>query len=136
MVAVNSGLVAYPLSFKKIGYTSGLSIWEPQPPEGFVAMGHLALGQNEEPDTKDVVCVHASRLTASSLGECLELRDGDRSPGDLNVWNVDNAGATFLACPASSGSPSGTPAKTDSSGKMKGRKEKRQACMHVLTYPH
>jgi hypothetical protein len=60
-----------------------------------------------------VVCLHKSRAVAAALGECLQIREGDgtsaRSPGDLNVWNLDNAGANFMVCAASEGSPAGLP---------------------------
>lgn len=59
-----------------------------------------------------MVCLHESRAVASALGECLQLRLGDgksaKSPGDLNVWNVDNAAATFKVCSAAEGCPEGT----------------------------
>ena len=106
-IAVNSGLVAFPTSFKKVGYTDTFSIWAPIPPADFVALGHVVSQQDGEPRVKDVVCVHHSRVTECSLGECLELGSGDRSPGDLRVWNVDNAGATFMACSTAKGSPPG-----------------------------
>lgn len=60
-----------------------------------------------------VVCLHESRAVASALGECLQLRQGDgksaKSPGDLNIWNVDNAAATFKVCSAAEGCPEGVP---------------------------
>ena len=107
-IAVNSGLVAYPLSYKKIGYNNSLSIWAPQAPEGFLAMGHIVTEGSSEPAVKDVVCLHASRVTETGLAECLNMGAGDRSPADLNIWNVDNSGATFLACQRSQGKPTGT----------------------------
>ncbi len=53
-VAVNSGLVTYPTSYKKLGYAPGLTIWEPVPPEHYVYLGHVTTAGEDEPSVKEV----------------------------------------------------------------------------------
>ena len=53
-VAVNSGLVTWPTGYKRVGYAKGLTVWAPQPPEGYVALGHVATSGEEEPPTNQV----------------------------------------------------------------------------------
>ena len=49
------------------------------------------------------MCVHKSVCVESALGECLQVgaeNDTREKGGGINVWNVDNAGATFVICHA------------------------------------
>ena len=111
-IAINSGLVTYPSGYKRAGYADGMTLWEPKPPAGYVALGHVAAWGSEQPAATRVVCLHISVATECALGECFELRHeaqrSQRSPNDLNVWNIDNPGATFVVCSVGEGSPSGT----------------------------
>ena len=53
-VAINSGLVTYPTRFQKLGYAKGLAIWEPIPPKGYVALGHVASAEEDGPAVQQV----------------------------------------------------------------------------------
>ncbi|KAK9908805.1 hypothetical protein WJX75_003140 [Coccomyxa subellipsoidea] len=74
-VAVNSGLVSYPVSYKAAYQTSGLTIWEPVPPKGYVALGCLAAPGDEPPALTEMVTVHASIGVEAPLGSCLVLKE-------------------------------------------------------------
>jgi len=56
-MAVNSGLVTFPTGYKRVGYAKGLTVWSPQPPQGYLALGHVATSGEEEPPTNQV-CSH------------------------------------------------------------------------------
>ena len=116
---MNSGLVAYPVSYKTAYQTSGLTIWEAIPPEGYVALGCLAVHGDEPPALTEMVAVHASIGVEAPLGSCLVLKEEKswRSLEDdlghltekpkANVWFVENVGASFVVCSPETGSPAG-----------------------------
>ncbi len=62
-MAVNSGLVTFPVSYSVAYKTSGLTIWGPQPPPGYAAMGCVANPGDDPPALTDVVCI------ATGIGE-------------------------------------------------------------------
>jgi hypothetical protein len=53
-MAVNSGLVTFPIGYKKVGYAQGLAIWAPLPPEGYLSLGHVASSGEDDPPTNQV----------------------------------------------------------------------------------
>ena len=53
-VAVNSGLVTYPKGYKKVWTGEGVSAWAPQPPEDYVALGHVAASGQQPPSLMQV----------------------------------------------------------------------------------
>jgi len=62
-VAVNSGLVTFPVSYSVAYKTSGLTIWTPQPPEGYAALGCVASPGDDSPALTEVACI------ATGIGE-------------------------------------------------------------------
>jgi len=113
-VAVNSGLVAYPASFKKVWSGGGATVWRPVPPEGYVSVGDVVrVGENSAPpDLSEVLCLHHSTLVEVPVGECLPLPAVSvsapaavaRATGSLppvDFWCVDNTMGTFIATTAS-----------------------------------
>jgi Vacuolar protein sorting-associated protein 62 len=57
-VAVNSGFVAHPLGYDLVWANGGVSIWRPQPPEGYRALGCIAGRGAARPSLTACVCVH------------------------------------------------------------------------------
>ena len=53
-VAVNSGLVSYPVGYTPAYRTAGLTLWAPTPPEGYAALGFLARPGDEAPPLTEV----------------------------------------------------------------------------------
>lgn len=57
-VAVNSGIAAYPASYRKVWSGGGASIWRPVPPEGYTAVGDVVMLGTREPELSEVLCLH------------------------------------------------------------------------------
>ena len=73
-MAVNSGLVAYPTSYKLLWQGSGVSLWRPRPPAGYAALGCVAAPGTKPPALTTVVCVHSQASgRAVSTYDYLEL---------------------------------------------------------------
>jgi hypothetical protein len=62
-VAVNSGLVTFPVSYSVAYKTSGLTIWNPEPPAGYAALGCVANPGDDPPALTEVACI------ATGIGE-------------------------------------------------------------------
>ena len=111
-LAINSGLVNYPVRYESAFESEGLSVWAPVPPKGYAALGFMATAGPEPPALTAMVCPHTCVCVESELGMCLALgpraniHAGDKAEGAY-VWCVDNAGATFQLCDAKQGSPEG-----------------------------
>ena len=111
-LAVNSGLVAFPVSYDKAWSDSGIHLWQPMCPEGYIALGCLATPTPDTPAQTAMVCVHHSLGIEAPLGQCLAVKQQEgssRDSGDVghlsdspgaNVWCVDNSAATFTVCTA------------------------------------
>ena len=56
-VAVNSGLVTFPVSYSVAYKTSGLTIWMPEAPEGYTALGCVANPGDDPPALTEVACI-------------------------------------------------------------------------------
>lgn len=58
-VAVNSGLVDYPVGFIKVWGCEGLAIWNPKAPDNYAALGCIITTDGKQPPLSSVVCVHS-----------------------------------------------------------------------------
>lgn len=94
-VALNSGIVKWPLRFERRWKADTAVVWEAIPPPDYVALGCMVT-MGAEPLMQSMVCVHRHVLVQAPLGECL-VRTGDGC-----LWAIDNAAGTFL-CSESSG---------------------------------
>lgn len=56
-VAVNSGLVTFPVSYSVAYKTAGLTIWIPEAPEGYAALGCVANPGEDPPALTEVACI-------------------------------------------------------------------------------
>ena len=126
-VAVNSGIIAYPVKFKSIYSSAKLSLWQPEAPEGYIAVGCLATADRDPPAVTDIGCIHRKVLVEAPLGQLLSLkphpqpRQGSSSSHDLMsfdsghldppkqgyVWCVENCAASFVASVDGHSPPSG-----------------------------
>lgn len=110
-VAVNSGLVAYPVGFESGWSSQDITVWQPKPPKGYLALGCLVSSGSEAPPLTSMVCLHYAVAVEAPLGQCLQLSIMRRTtsntedsghmlatqrPSSLNVWCIDNAAATFV----------------------------------------
>jgi hypothetical protein len=90
-LAVNSGLVTYPIGYTRVWEAEGITLWRPQPQPGYRPLGCLATTDDAPPGAKAVVCVHEHAVVEAQLGECLLCA----SSGSL--WAVQNDVGTFEA---------------------------------------
>ncbi len=116
-VAVNSGIVAYPVRFKAIYSSPKLSIWQPEAPKGYAAIGCLVTTSEAAPSVTDIGCLHHRVLVEAPLGQLLSLKPQAKpqiSAGSANdlmsfdsghldshkqgyVWCIENCAASFMA---------------------------------------
>ncbi|KAK9864527.1 hypothetical protein WJX84_002714 [Apatococcus fuscideae] len=116
-VAVNSGIIAYPVRFKAIWSSAKLSVWQPEAPAGYVAIGCLVTTDHEPPAVTEIGCLHQKVLVEAPVGQLLNLkpppkpRQNGGAASDLvsfdsghldackygYVWCVENCAATFWA---------------------------------------
>jgi vacuolar protein sorting-associated protein 13A/C len=130
-LAINSGLVAYPVGFTLVWESPGIALWRPIPPKGYVAMGCIATMCNtspspttiigpatpggkdtsrgdsgssrdlQPPNVKEVVVVAQQVVVEATLGECMLLA------ANGNLWCIQNSVATFEVAPAEGHRPTG-----------------------------
>ncbi|KAL0296337.1 UNVERIFIED_CONTAM: hypothetical protein Sradi_6685800 [Sesamum radiatum] len=77
------------------------SIWFPEAPKGYVALGCVASPGSAQPPISSVFCVLASLVTPCGLRDCISIGTGSRRSSDyrcpdLAFWRVDNAAGAFL----------------------------------------
>ncbi|KAL8529518.1 hypothetical protein ACS0TY_006808 [Phlomoides rotata] len=71
------------------------SIWFPEAPNGYVALGCVASPGRAQPPISSVFCISASLVSPCGLRDCISI--GSVSRGlNLAFWRVDNAVGTFL----------------------------------------
>ncbi|KAJ8763967.1 hypothetical protein K2173_003749 [Erythroxylum novogranatense] len=110
VLAVNSNLarVRRPKSFKLIWPPSSsekssdneaesyCSVWFPEPPGGYVALGCVVSPGKTQPSPSSTFCILASLVSPSALRDCITI-----ASNDLHSWwwafrRVDNSVGTFL----------------------------------------
>lgn len=90
-IALNSGLAANPVGFRKIWEDgSEVALWYPEAPDDYVALGCFATTDNMPPATTLCLCLHRSTLVAASLGECVQSESVEC------LWSVDNSFRTIV----------------------------------------
>ena len=96
VVAKSYGLVKNPRLFTLVWTTPHFSLWQPQPPEGYVAMGLVvSLGAGSvEPEVSSAFCVHKRLVVESHVGSQYLLRSGGST---CTLRAVRNISSTFLA---------------------------------------
>ncbi|KAL4858517.1 Vacuolar protein sorting-associated protein 13C [Chlorella vulgaris] len=108
VVAVNSGLAAFPTSYVKLWMGGGGTIWRPQPPPGYVAAGDLFSVGDERPELSAMVCLHERTVVNCSPGERLTLppqlphapavtAQAAASLPHVELWCMDNSLGSFWA---------------------------------------
>ncbi|XP_031125724.1 uncharacterized protein LOC116028070 isoform X1 [Ipomoea triloba] len=71
------------------------SIWFPQAPKGYVALGCVASPGSVQPSSSSVFCISASLVSPCGLRDCISIGNSSRS-SSLAFWRVDNSVGTFL----------------------------------------
>ncbi|KAG8382460.1 hypothetical protein BUALT_Bualt05G0079500 [Buddleja alternifolia] len=71
------------------------SIWFPEAPKGYVALGCVTSPGRAQPPISSVFCILASLVSPCGLRDCISIGLGSRYPS-LAFWRVDNSVGTFL----------------------------------------
>ncbi|VVA93348.1 unnamed protein product [Arabis nemorensis] len=85
------------------------SIWFPEAPKGYVALGCVVSSGRAPPPLTSVFCILASSVSPCSLRDCIAISSTDISQSSLAFWRVDNSVGSFLPADPSTLSILGRP---------------------------
>lgn len=77
-------------------YKSDVSIWHPRAPEGFVALGFVAVDGFEEPETNRVWCVAESIVELTDFDQKI-WSARDSFPWECHIYQVRSDSLHFAA---------------------------------------
>ncbi|PKA53298.1 hypothetical protein AXF42_Ash010028 [Apostasia shenzhenica] len=91
--------VGYDLVWRNCAgdYTSPVSIWLPRPPDGFVAIGCVAVAAFEEPSLDSAYCVSTELVVDSVFEEQMVWTAPDSHPWSCNIYQVQSEALHFIA---------------------------------------
>ncbi|ESW28603.1 hypothetical protein PHAVU_002G003000 [Phaseolus vulgaris] len=72
------------------------SIWFPEAPKGYVALGCIVTRGKEPPPLSSAFCIPSSSVSPCSLRDCITIGTSDISQSCVAFWRVDNSVGTFL----------------------------------------
>lgn len=72
------------------------SIWFPEAPKGYVALGCVVSAGKTQPLLSSVFCISASLVCSCSLRDCIAINTTNLNIPSLAFWRVDNSLGTFL----------------------------------------
>ncbi|GFZ15404.1 pleckstrin homology (PH) domain-containing protein [Actinidia rufa] len=112
VVAVNTSLtrVKRPVSFNLVwpSTTNGdisefqaenhntCSIWFPEAPKGYVALGCVVSSGRTPPPLASAFCIATSLVSPCSLRDCITISSNTNCSSSVAFWRVDNSFRTFL----------------------------------------
>mmetsp|Transcript_2892 Transcript_2892/g.8478 ORF Transcript_2892/g.8478 Transcript_2892/m.8478 type:complete len:160 (-) Transcript_2892:442-921(-) len=129
--------VAHPVDFHLVWRDNGrvpVTMWEPTPPRGYLAVGTVVVGGVDPPASTEVLCVAASLAKAARLFDApawsweppmlsanvnlQRMKPYEPETWRCSLWQVDNAANTFIAHRSSQRPPPGV--ATEVSGQLAG----------------
>ncbi|CAN1333900.1 Intermembrane lipid transfer protein VPS13 [Linum perenne] len=78
------------------GEESCCSIWFPEAPKGYVALGCVVSADRKQPALSSAFCILASLVSPCSLRDCVAISSINRQNSNLTFWRVKNVFGTFL----------------------------------------
>ncbi|CAL0314336.1 unnamed protein product [Lupinus luteus] len=72
------------------------SIWFPEAPKGYVALGCVATHGRTPPPLSSAFCIPSSSVSPCSLRDCITIGTTDVCSSSVAFWRVDNSVGTFL----------------------------------------
>ncbi|KAJ7011238.1 hypothetical protein NC653_001613 [Populus alba x Populus x berolinensis] len=72
------------------------SIWFPEAPKGYVALGCVVSPGRTQPPLSAAFCISASLVSSCSLRDCIAINSVNSYQSTLAFWRVDNSVGTFL----------------------------------------
>ncbi|MDD0971892.1 MULTISPECIES: Vps62-related protein [Pseudomonas] len=83
------------------GANGDCSIWQPVPPQGYVALGMVCSNDNTQPSFNAVRCVRADLVVAASAASLIWSDQGSGAARDFSTWSVTppiaSAGEIYFA---------------------------------------
>ncbi|NMH63677.1 Vps62-related protein [Shewanella salipaludis] len=95
-----SGLLAKPVSYKQIwgdkksGANEDGSIWMPEAPDGYTALGGVAQRGYTTPNLSNYRCVRNDLLTLGSAGELIWNDQKSGATEDISIWKIQSPGSS------------------------------------------
>ncbi len=83
-----------PTGYKQIWTDKGsnadqdVSVWEPQAPAGYVAMGYVSQQGHDEPNVDRIRCVKSDLVVAAGVDEFIWDNKGSKSDDDFSTWSI------------------------------------------------
>ncbi|MCO5606510.1 hypothetical protein L7F22_060698 [Adiantum nelumboides] len=81
----------------KEGFTDPISLWMPRAPEGYYALGCIAMAAHIEPDVNDVWCAHSSIVQDAHFEEQEIWHSPNNSAWGCYIFQVASEALTFMA---------------------------------------
>ncbi|MCO5611230.1 hypothetical protein L7F22_065481 [Adiantum nelumboides] len=81
----------------KEGFTDPISLWMPRAPEGYYAIGCIAMAAHIEPDVNDVWCAHSSIVQDAHFEEQEIWHSPNNSAWGCYIFQVASEALTFMA---------------------------------------
>ncbi|XP_057978559.1 uncharacterized protein LOC131164992 isoform X2 [Malania oleifera] len=72
------------------------SIWFPEAPKGYVALGCVVTPRGTQPSVSSAFCILASLVSPCALRDCITVTSSNVYHSSLAFWRVDNSIGTFL----------------------------------------
>lgn len=92
--AVAGDALKEPTDYKEVWTDKGsdadqdVSVWEPIPPAGYVAMGYITQQGHEKPSTDRIRCVKSNLVVAASVDEFIWDSRGSGSDEEFSTWSI------------------------------------------------
>ncbi|GAB2263603.1 hypothetical protein Droror1_Dr00025737 [Drosera rotundifolia] len=78
------------------GADTSCSIWFPNAPKGYVAMGCVVSQGRTQPSLSTAFCVPASFVSPCACRDCIVIPSSNECPSTIAFWRVQNSVGTFL----------------------------------------
>ncbi|XP_020979196.1 uncharacterized protein LOC107640015 [Arachis ipaensis] len=72
------------------------SIWFPEAPKGYVALGCVVTRGSKPPPLSSAFCIPSSLVSPCPLRDCIAISTTDMFSSSVAFWRVDNSVGTFL----------------------------------------
>ncbi|XAR70581.1 hypothetical protein NMG60_11027484 [Bertholletia excelsa] len=82
--------------FQRVDNHNNCSIWFPEAPEGYVAMGCVVSIGRTPPPLSSAFCILTSLVSPCALRDCITISFNDPCSSSWAFWRVDNSVGTFL----------------------------------------
>ncbi|NJL26985.1 MAG: Vps62-related protein [Thermoanaerobaculia bacterium] len=95
-------LLAAPVGWRQVWNDKGSggdhdgSIWSPVPPDGYVALGHVANSGYDAPNISNFVCVRRDLVETTQVGAIIWADHGSGANSDLTLYSIQGVQSAFV----------------------------------------